>query len=459
MKNRALLAASLLALGALTAGCSSECDKVGPGSHGGACLAGGVCKVGLICITGVCVSPPEGGLCSTGHCPDAAPCATCKDAGPCPTCKDAGACKDAAPCPTCKDAGTCKDAAPCPTCKDAGACKDAAPCPTCKDAAPCPTCKDAGQCKDAAPCPKCPDQGGAKLDAALPLSITWGAIPDMQDKHAEGAALVVGGKIYVLGPFGSSTIKREVFDIAQNKWSAMGNLPSGFNNDLGMRTAVVLNGLIHTVNGHQWYTPYPDHYAFNPGTSSWTKKASYPITVGKSCGARFGGKFYVVGGQNPVNSSNTVGNLYVYDPGTDKWTAGAPMPTKRADLACAFVGAKLFAVSGYNAANKPITALEEYDPQTNKWISRAGIPKPIYEAGNAAHEVNGRLVVIGGINIINKHTNAVQIYDPGTYGWSVGTPIKIARGAHAVAYVGNKVYVVGGYGGGWRKDVEVGTVK
>ena len=445
MKKRALVVAGLMvSMAALTGGCSSECDKAGTGSHGGPCLAGGVCKVGLICITGLCVTPPEGGLCSTGYCPDAASCPTCNDAGPCPTCKDAGSCKDAAPCPTCKDAGSCKDAAVCQTCKDAAVCQ---------------TCKDAGTCTDAAPCPKCPDQGTTKQDASAPLSLTWGVVPDMTDNHAEGAALAVGGKIYVLGPFGSATIKREVFDIAQDKWSALADLPSGFNNDLGMRTAAVINGLIHVTNGHQWFTPYTDHYAFNPGTSAWTKKAAYPITVGKSCGAVLGGKFYVAGGQNPVNSSNTVNNLYIYDPTTDKWSAGAPMPTKRADLACAFVNGKLYAVSGYTSYNKPLTTFEEYDPKTNTWIARAGIPKPIYEAGNAAHEVNGRLVVIGGVNIINKHTDEVQIYDPGTFTWSSGTPIKNARGAHAVAYSGNKVYVVGGYGGGWRKDVEVGTVK
>ncbi len=458
MTHRALALSGLL-LVALCGGCSSECEKAGPGAHGGPCLAGGVCKVGMVCISGVCVAPPEAGLCSTGLCPDAAACPSCKDAGPCPTCKDAGTCKDAAACPTCKDAGACKDAAACPTCKDAGTCKDAAPCQTCKDAGPCPTCKDAGACKDAAPCPKCPDQSVVKKDAAVPLSITWGTIPDMQDKHAEGAALAVGNKIYVLGPSGSSTIKREVYDVTQKKWTALPNLPTGFNNNIGMRTAVTISGLIHVVNGHQYYTPYPDHYLFNPGTSTWSKLASYPITVGKSCGAAFGGKFYVVGGQNPVNSGNTVNNLHVYDPASNKWTAGKGMPTKRADLACAFVNGKLYAVSGYTTTNKPVTTLEEYDPATNKWTARAGIPKPIYEAGNAAHEVSGRLVVIGGVNIINKHTNEVQIYDPGTFSWSAGTPIKHARGAHAVAYHGNKVYVIGGYGGGWRKDVEVGTVK
>ena len=436
------------------AACSDDCaETTASGTHGGACLPGSTCASGLVCISGICVTAPEAGICSTGLCPDAGTCPACKDAGPCPQCKDTG------PCPQCKDAGPCADAAVCPQCKDAGSCADAAVCPQCKDAGTCADAAPCATCPDAGPCPACPDQGLAKPDAGGALSITWGSMTDMQDKHAEGAALVLAGKLYVLGPFGAASIKRELFDFATNKWSTFAPLPTGFRNDMGMRAAVVLNGKIHVVNGHIWYTPYTDHYAYDPTTQSWTKKASFPKVLGKSCAAEHAGKFYVVGGQNPINSSTTAGDLWVYDPVTDKWTAAASMPTKRADLACAFVGGTLLATGGYTKSNQPVANLEAYDSNTNTWSKRKDMPAAIYEAGNAAHEVNGRLVVIGGVTGAGKHTNQVQVYDPGSDSWSMGAPIKHARGAHAVAYHGNKVYVIGGYGGGWRKDVEVGTVK
>ena len=432
----------------LSLSCSDDTAPV-PGSPGGACLSGASCDPGLICISGFCVKPPEAGLCwgdascASGKCPDLGKCPTCKDLGTCPTCKDLGTC------PTCKDAGACPDAGACKTCKDAGACPDAAPC---------------AKCPDAGPCPKCPDASVPKPDASSPggfSSITWATLPNMQEAHAEGAAVLHKGKLWVLGPFGAATAgpRREVYDFTTAKWTAMAALPTGFRDDMGMRVAGLIGDQIYVTNGHVWYAPYPDTYAFHTGTKVWTKVKSYPLTTGKSCAAVMGGKLWVVGGQNPINSSTVIADMYMYDPTSDNWTKKTAMPTKRADIGCAAVSGKLYVAGGYTSYNQGIKTLEAYDPTANKWTTLAPMLNGVYEAGNSTVAMKGRLVVIGGVGASNKHTADVQVYDPGANKWTLSTPIKNARGAHAVVADGSTIYVIGGYGGGWRNDVEVGTVK
>lgn len=420
----------------LSMACSDDTAPV-PGSPGGACLASNGCDPGLICISGFCVKPPEAGLCwgdascASGKCPDL---------GTCPTCKDLGTC------PKPRDAGTCPDAAPC------GKCPDAGPCPKCPDMSVPP------------PDQALPDQAPPKPDTGTPggfSTITWTTLPNMQEAHAEGAAILHKGKLWVLGPFGAATAgpRREVYDFSTKKWTAMAVLPTGFRDDMGMRPAGLIGDEIYVTNGHVWYTPYPDTYAFNTGTKVWSKKKAYPLTTGKSCAAVLGGKLWIIGGQNPINSSTTISDMYMYNPVADSWVKKASMATKRADLGCAAVSGKLYAAGGYTSYNQRLSLVESYDPTADKWTTLAPMPNGVYEAGNSTVAIKGRLVVIGGVGANNKHTADVQVYNPGTNLWTKSTPIKNARGAHAVVADGSTIYVIGGYGGGWRKDVEVGTVQ
>ena len=116
-------------------------------------------------------------------------------------------------------------------------------------------------------------------------------------------------------------------------------------------------------------------------------------------------------------------------------------------MAAATDGKQIFLLGGYAPGLAMPRALQAYDAQANRWSSPSMIPEGINHT--AVAHVGGRIYVVGGWRGVNRDpTGAVQIYDIATQRWSSGAPMPTPRAAHAIAVVNGRIHVLGGHADG-----------
>ncbi|MFA6091543.1 MAG: hypothetical protein WCU88_00425 [Elusimicrobiota bacterium] len=200
--------------------------------------------------------------------------------------------------------------------------------------------------------------------------------------------------------------------------------------------AVVVGGKLYVIGGGNG--PYlADNEVYDPVTDGWTVKAAMPTARRWITPAVVGGKIYVVGGTNGPNLADNE----VYDPVTDGWTVKAAMPTARQAAIAAVVSGKIYVIGGWVTGGSAYN--EVYDPSTDAWTTKTAMPTPRYSAAGAA--ISGKIYVIGGIDGSSLADN--EVYDPATDGWAVKAALPMARYNAAAAVIGGKAYVIGGYDG------------
>ncbi|MEK9630101.1 MAG: kelch repeat-containing protein, partial [Nitrospinota bacterium] len=130
-----------------------------------------------------------------------------------------------------------------------------------------------------------------------PDTNSWAQLPDAPSVHADGAAGVINGKLYIAGGFNGSAASQQV-DI------------------------------------------------YDPVANTWSTGPSMGTPRNAPGGAVLNNKFYVLGGHDGTSVLNTV---EVYDPAINTWSSGDPMPTARFALAAEVIGSKFYAVGGHSA--------------------------------------------------------------------------------------------------------------
>ncbi len=144
----------------------------------------------------------------------------------------------------------------------------------------------------------------------------------------------------------------------------------------------------------------------------------------------------------------------VVRPGT--WATLAPMPTARQEVAVAAVEGRVWVIGGFGPGAEPSAQVEVYDPAGNYWEGRAPLPVPTHHPAAAA--VGDRLFVIGGYTggrVRWTASQAVWEYDRGRNAWAPRTAMPSARGALAVAVLGDRIHAVGGSADGLSQAHEV----
>ena len=150
------------------------------------------------------------------------------------------------------------------------------------------------------------------------------------------AAVALGGRIYLIGGFAGTTNlpvdSVQVFDPASATWSSAAPLPA----PRGGHAAVVLDGKIHVLGGGNSVSTIADHSVYDPATSSWSEAAPLPRAEGSPAAVVFGGKLYAIGGRS---GSSDYGDVYVYDAARDAWTRGPSIPPRGTAGAVVYRGA------------------------------------------------------------------------------------------------------------------------
>ena len=164
-----------------------------------------------------------------------------------------------------------------------------------------------------------------------------------------------------------------------------------------------------------------------------------------------------------VTGSNdlTVDVVEIYDLVTDRWTAGPPIPTRRGYIGAALVDDRIYVVGGKRirtAEEKEATGddrhfvthdnLEALDLRTQTWSCLAPLPSP--RAAVAATGCRGRIYSIAGVHMDRGGDpfNCVDVFDTARGRWERAAPFPVSVWGPAAVTVDDRVYGMGGAGGG-----------
>lgn len=137
-------------------------------------------------------------------------------------------------------------------------------------------------------------------------------------------------------------------------------------------------------------------------------------------------------------------------PAAGAWTTGQAMPTFRSEFAAAVLDDKIYVLGGLAGRTVRVTevttVVEVYDPAADTWSRAADLPLPLHHLAVAA--LGGRLVVAGGYDgdDFTPDVRATWVYDPAADAWSQGADLPAPRAAHALVAVGDRIIAAGGVG-------------
>jgi N-acetylneuraminic acid mutarotase len=230
----------------------------------------------------------------------------------------------------------------------------------------------------------------------------------------------VAGKIYVLGGFAYPASGPAAwqpidnvweYDPAADAWKALAPLPT----KRGSPNAVVVDGKIYVIGGAGLHPgsrepavhPARPHRAlgttevYDPATNRWETRSAMPTARNHAAAGAVGGKIYVLGGRVGsafITRASNTDVVEVYDPATDQWGALlAPMPTPRSASAWGTFKGRIYVAGGEQRTSefqRTFRAVEAYDPATNRWSTLPSMEFPRH--GLAGDIVGGRLHLVSG---------------------------------------------------------------
>jgi hypothetical protein len=205
------------------------------------------------------------------------------------------------------------------------------------------------------------------------------------------AAVVQGGKIYLIGGFATVTNRptSEVltFTVKTKQWGRAADLPA----PRGGHAAVVLNNMIHVIGGGNSRSTIADHSVFDPATNRWSKRASLPRALGSPAAVVFRGKLYALGGRS---GPRDFGDVFVYDTSTDSWSTGPSIEPRGTSGAVVFQDS-IYVIGGESQAmSKVLPDVLRLPAGASAWQDAP--PMPTARSFARAVCFHGAVYVVGG---------------------------------------------------------------
>jgi N-acetylneuraminic acid mutarotase len=281
---------------------------------------------------------------------------------------------------------------------------------------------------------------------------TWTKKADLTGGGRSGAsAFSIGGKAYVgMGSAAGYVNDMWEYDPGSNTWTQKASAPESFGN-----AATWVIGDKAYFSAAFYGVPTQVTYAFDPVANTWTRKADFPGT-GRFLHSYFtiNGKGYVCGGNGLTNgnqNSEYLRDVWEYDPQNDTWTRKADMPTVRIQSFGFSINGKGYIGGGGDSSGPsglhPLTDLIEYDPAANTWTKKADIPGAnnyqAWVAYGTATSVDGK-----GYVSANNDAHRFLEYDPLSDSWSEKPSTPIGGSGSSMFAIGSKVYLCCGFDGG-----------
>jgi non-specific serine/threonine protein kinase len=262
--------------------------------------------------------------------------------------------------------------------------------------------------------------------------------------HGGEATAVVNGQLYIAAGFGS--LMTEVYDPGSNSWSAKASFPDERCYPAGgaIGTKIYIAGgcdgcdcRVGTTNALAVYDPKSD---------AWTSGATMPTPRSSAAVGVISGKLYVAGGSGPCPPCTPLSTLEAYDPTSDSWQSLKSMPTARRGLAnAAVVGGNLYVIGGVivgAGGDTGTAAVEAYDPVADSWTTLPSLPRPLYEVG--AVSFGGGVLAVGGDDpALAALTTDVDLLNPAGGAWTPTAPIPQVLYGATCGEIGGVAYCVG----------------
>lgn len=249
---------------------------------------------------------------------------------------------------------------------------------------------------------------------------TWTKKKNMPLPSHHVALAETRGKIYVIGGFrlpDSGPASWQPidnvweYDPAADTWKALAPLPTR----RGAANAVVVEGKIYVIGGAGLHPgsretavhPARPHRSlginevYDPAVDRWETRNAMPTARNHAAAGNIGNRIYVVGGRLGsafISRASNTDIVEAYDPATDQWgPLLAPMPTARSAASWGVYKGRLYVAGGEQRTSefqKTFRAVEAYDPALNRWATLPSMEFPRH--GMAGDIVNGKLHLVSG---------------------------------------------------------------
>jgi N-acetylneuraminic acid mutarotase len=171
----------------------------------------------------------------------------------------------------------------------------------------------------------------------------WHEIAPMPAPRSQGAAVAIGGRIYVVGGAQGDRLVTPtyVYDTAADRWTTAAPLPTPRDH----LAAAALDGRVCVVGGRRLslLQNLAAFECYDPAADSWQAMPDAPRARGGLGAATVAGRLFVAGGEQPLGTFNEID---IFDSATGKWTRGPNLPTSRHGLGVVAVGSTLYVMSG-----------------------------------------------------------------------------------------------------------------
>lgn len=157
------------------------------------------------------------------------------------------------------------------------------------------------------------------LNGSDQSSSGWVALPPMISGRYRPGAVVMDGKMFIVGGYDPNTHEHlssmEVFDDVSQKWYAGPDLNEA-RADLKL---VALEGKLYAIGGRLKHKYLSSVEEYNILLNRWQKKASLKTARGKFGSVTKDGNIYVVGGVKGFKNSDSLSSMEAYDPAQNEW--------------------------------------------------------------------------------------------------------------------------------------------
>jgi len=201
---------------------------------------------------------------------------------------------------------------------------------------------------------------------------TWTKKRDMPMLRHAFATAVVNGKIYVIGGrihnnklgAGAATGLVEVYDPLTNRWEKGADMPT----ERGATDAVVVDGKIYVIGGYNWqWGPLADKFVtsieeYNPKTDQWRELPDMPMLKFMFASVAIDNEIYTMGGAHTPggNRLTRFADVDVYNPTTNKWREVEPMTIPKATRAVVVKGT-IYTLGGLKGGGQFSPIVEVFD--------------------------------------------------------------------------------------------------
>lgn len=300
----------------------------------------------------------------------------------------------------------------------------------------------------------------------------WSRGPNLPVQQSEWYGATIGDSIYCMGGeidrvandngssnTGKASNETWIYNVKTEKFTRAADMPEGRNH----LALTALDKYIYVVGGYPqaccgsypWPYGTTNTWRYTPSTNKWDTLAPLPRQMGAGTIEAFDGKLYAFGGTTS-GEFHSVPESHVYDPALNIWKNITSMTVPHEHVRGTVVDSLIYVISGHQdnhqtsdgkRINQP--KVEVYAPTTNTWSLIQDIPVP--RGGIGVAYIGGKIYVMGGeiaadSNPVNTVTPRLDIYDIPKKTWSRG--LDLPAGFHGMCLAAHTptgtIHMIGG---------------